>query len=80
MCTGEEYFEDIGIWPGHGIDTSFVVIRGARPLSFVDLVMMGVRGGGVAGIGNLGVHRILLEFESTGAEGWDEFDATLIES
>lgn len=68
---GEEYLSYVGIWPGHGIDTSFVIQLLARPVSLIGLVM-------VVWIGGLGA--CLLKFESAGAEGWEEFDATLVES
>ena len=73
--TGEKHLLNVGLGAGHGIDMSLVFVRGSRLLSPVDLIMTVHTGD----IGVVGVHFLGLGFPA-GAEGREEFDATLIES
>ena len=77
MGADEEYLLDVGLCPGEGIDVSFELKRRPRPLGSFQLVVSILAD---EGIGDLGVCRLCLGLSRTGAEGWDEFDAVLVES
>lgn len=74
--TGEEYFLNVGLWPGHGIDMKFIFIRISGLLPSFHL--MTARAGGLAGFRSLGAGLFGLGF-SAGTEGWDELYAAFVE-
>lgn len=75
---GEEYLFDVGLWPGHGIDMKFILVRLSRPLPSFDLIWT-ILTGGLALFGDLGVCPLGFGL-SAGAEGWYELDTVFIES
>ena len=75
---GEEHLFNIGLRPGHGIDFKFVLERPLGHFSFMMAIVLAILVDDLTGFGNILAFLPVLGL-STGAEGWDELDATFVE-